>query len=95
MQNFENDPRYQAAKKRVKKLKGFYIHASVFFLVNLFVISQNVREGASFNDMDNIWSAIFWGIGLLAHGLSVFGPNFIFGKDWEERKTHELMDKYK
>lgn len=95
MQNFENDPRYNAAKRRVKKLKGFYIHATVYFLVNLFILAENVQEGASINDIDNYWTAIFWGIGLLAHGLSVFLPNFILGRDWEERKTRELMEKYR
>ena len=37
----------------------------------------------------------FWGIGLVAHGLSVFVPQFVLGKDWEERKIRELMEKNK
>jgi hypothetical protein len=45
--------------------------------------------------MDNYWTAIFWGIGLLAHGISVFSPNVFFGKDWEEKIIRELMDKNK
>jgi len=46
-------------------------------------------------DMDNYWTEILWGIGVLAHALSVFVPNFIFGSDWEKKKIRELMDKYK
>lgn len=91
----ENNIRYLEAKKRVKKLKGFYIHALVFVLVNLFIIAKNIQEGQTLSDMDNYWTAIFWGIGLLAHGMSVFGTNIFLGKDWEERKTKELMDKFK
>jgi hypothetical protein len=30
---------------------------------------------------------------LSVHGLSVFGTQKILGKDWEERKIQELMDK--
>jgi hypothetical protein len=38
---------------------------------------------------------IIWGVGLVAHGLSVFLPNFILGKNWEEKKIRELMEKDK
>lgn len=96
MENYDNNnPRYKAAKKRVKEIKGFYIHATVYVLVNMFLLALNVQKGESLADIDNYWTAIFWGVGLLAHGLSVFLPNLILGKDWEERKTRELMDKYK
>ncbi|RZJ51219.1 MAG: 2TM domain-containing protein, partial [Chryseobacterium sp.] len=37
----------------------------------------------------------FWGIGLAAHALSVFLPTFVLGRDWEEKKIKELMDKNK
>ncbi|MBU4538832.1 MAG: 2TM domain-containing protein [Weeksellaceae bacterium] len=93
--NNENDIRYLQAKRRVKRMKGFYIHATVYVLVNLFIIAGNTQEGESILNMDNYWTAIFWGIGLLAHGISVFVPNIFLGKDWEERKIRELMDKYK
>lgn len=93
--NNENDIRYLQAKRRVKRMKGFYIHATVYVLVNLFIIAGNTQEGESLLNMDNYWTAIFWGIGLLAHGISVFVPNLFLGKDWEERKIRELMDKYR
>jgi 2TM domain len=40
-------------------------------------------------------TAFFWGIGLAAHGLSVFMPTMILGKDWEDKKIKELMEKEK
>lgn len=96
MENFnQNNIKYLEAAKRVKRLKGFYIHAVVYFLVNVFIVIQNVKSGASLSNMDNYWTAIFWGVGLLGHGMSVFLPNMIMGKDWEERKIRELMDKNK
>lgn len=96
MQDYDQtDPRYKAAKKRVKEIKGFYTHAAVYVLVNLFLLALNVQQGESVANLDNYWTAILWGVGLLAHGLSVFLPQIIFGRDWEERKTRELMDKYK
>lgn len=96
MENFnQNNIKYLEAAKRVKRLKGFYIHAVVYVLFNLFIVIQNVKSGASLSNMDNYWTAIFWGVGLLGHGMSVFLPNMIMGKDWEERKIRELMDKNK
>lgn len=94
MENFnENNIKYLEAKKRVKKLKGFYIHATVYVLVNLFLIARNVQQGESLLSLDNYWTAIFWGIGLLGHASSIFLPGFVLGKDWEEKKIKELMEK--
>ena len=96
MENFnQNNIKYLEAAKRVKRLKGFYNHAVVYFLGNLFIVIQNVKSGASLSNMDNYWTAIFWGVGLLGHGMRIFLPNMIMGKDWEEKKIRELMDKYK
>lgn len=96
MENYnQNEIKYLEAQKRVKRLKGFYIHAAVYFLVNLFLIANNVQRGVELSSINNYWTAIFWGIGLLGHALSVFLPTFIFGKNWEERKIRELMDKNK
>ncbi len=91
----QNDIKYLEAQKRVKRIKAFYIHAAVYLLVNLFIIAQNVKSGAALSDMDNYWTAIFWGVGLAGHGLSVFLPNIILGKDWEEKKIRELMNRDK
>lgn len=96
MENYNsNEIKYLEAKKRVKRLKGFYIHGTVYILVNLFLIANNVQRGMNFSDINNYWTAIFWGVGLLGHALSVFLPNMIMGKDWEEKKIRELMDKNK
>ena len=96
MENFnQNEIKYLEAQKRVKTLKGFYIHSAVYLLVNLFIIGQSVQRGSSLSDLDNYWTAIFWGVGLLGHAISVFLPNIIMGKDWEEKKIRELMNKNK
>lgn len=93
----ENDIRYKEAEKRVKKIKGFYIHLMVYCFTNLLVIALQFFD----TDDKEQWSwkmlqlPLFWGIGLAAHGLSVFLPPFMLGKSWEEKKIKELMDKEK
>lgn len=93
-----DDIRYQEALKRVKKIRGFYTHAIVYVVINFMILIvniQNIDKGESYFEFHNFATAFFWGIGLAAHGLSVFGPNLILGKDWEERKIKELMEQEK
>lgn len=90
--------RYKEAQKEVKKIKGFYTHAIVYVVVNIFIVYVNISnldEGETYFQWKNFTTAIFWGLGLLAHGLSVFLPTIVLGKDWEERKIREFMENEK
>ena len=90
--NYTQEQRLENARKQVKRMKGFYVHAIVYVLVNLLIIFSNaVLDGKGFADLDNYYTAIFWGFGLLAHGLAVFGGEIIFGRNWEERKIQEIL----
>lgn len=99
MENLNSDQiRYEVAVKRVKKLKGFYTHALVYIVINIIIVINNMQSqesGESFFQFKNFFTAFFWGIGLLAHAMGTFIPYFILGKDWEERKIKELMEKDK
>lgn len=92
------EDKYAEAQRKVKKLKGFYNHLMIYILVNIFIFSLNVNDlkpGESYFKLENFFTAFFWGIGLLFHGLSVFGGNIFFGKSWEDKKIKELMEKEK
>jgi hypothetical protein len=98
-ENFNPDTRYEMAYKRVKRIKGFYVHTVVYVLVNGYlIISSYAHTEHSEKDFFN-WgtfsTALFWGVGLVAHGLSVFGRNIFFSADWEEKKIQEFIDKDK
>jgi len=87
---------YYLAYKRVKRIKGFYTHLIVYVLVNLFLIFNQYFESKNsdiFSQLHTYSTAFFWGIGLVAHGLSVFGSEIFFGYNWEERKIKEYMEK--
>lgn len=94
--NFQEDENLKAAKKRVKDIKGFYIHLIVYLFVNIAIISVNtnfreLRENGF--EISDFFTAFFWGIGLAAHWASVFGPGIFLGEKWEEKKIKEIMDK--
>ncbi|MDG2433986.1 2TM domain-containing protein [Flavobacterium sp.] len=93
------DELYNLAYKRVKRIKGFYVHALVYVLVNAFLIFSNFDRNTNGIEVLTRWetwsTALFWGIGLVAHGMSVFGRDLFFGSDWEQKKIQEFMDKDK
>jgi pilus assembly protein TadC len=94
---FEKEEAYLRAKKKLEKLVGFYWHLAVYIIINIFliiVIGSN-RDDGEFWSFGTFATAFFWGIGLMFHFLGVFGPNFIFGKNWEQKKMKEFMDKEK
>ena len=91
---FIKEEAYLRAKKRLDKVVGFYWHLAIYIIVNIFliiVIGTNTDQGFWF--FGTFATPIFWGIGLLFHFLGVFGPNFLFGKNWEKRKIREFMEK--
>ena len=101
---FINEQNYIRAKKRVKEIRGFYIHLIVYIIINIFIsgviIFGLTQSGDTFSEaitnfgVYSTW--LFWGIGMFFHWLGVFGFKSLgFGKDWEEKKIKEIMDKDK
>jgi len=96
--DYNNEQKFIRARKKVKSIKGFYIHLMVYILVNaVILLSQALSDGGwrIFWHWQSYSTIIFWGIGLAFHAFGVFGMDFILGKDWEERKIKEFMDKDK
>ena len=94
----EEQMQYERALKRVKKIKGFYTHLLVYVVINLMIVIiniQNLKTGESYFKLENFFTAFFWGIGLLSHFLSVFGPDLFLGKNWEERKIKQFLEEEK
>ena len=85
--------KYQKAKKRVKEIKGFYGHLASFILVILFLAFLNFRFSPE--KIWFYWPMLGWGIGLFFHAVAVF--NFIpfFGKEWEQNKIKQIIEKDK
>jgi len=95
--NLENQ-KYIRVQKKVKAIKGFYVHLFVYLGVNAFIILARVISGEGVGlllDWSSYGTLFFWGIGLAFHAFGVFGMDFILGKNWEDRKIKELMDRDK
>lgn len=89
---------FKLAQKRVKKIKDFYVHLLVYLFINIVIFVVTTRDEGlveGMQDLENYFTAFFWGIGLFFHWWNVFGPDIFFGKQWEEKKIKELMEKEK
>ena len=78
---------YDRAAKRVKEIKGFYGNLISYCLVIPFLIFINLQMTPQYTWF--WWPMLGWGIGVASHGFQVFG----IGKNWEEKKIREIMEK--
>lgn len=78
---------YEKAAKRVEELKGFYgnLISYCIFIPFLFLINWKTSP----NYYWAFWPMFGWGIGVIAHGIQVFG----IGRDWEEKQIKKFMQK--
>jgi transcriptional regulator with XRE-family HTH domain len=79
----------QQALKYVRDLKGFYSHALTYVLVlsGLFILNWLTSPGYYWV----MWPLLGWGVGLIAHGISVFEVFNLFGPDWEKRQVEKRL----
>jgi len=85
------DRKYQNALRRVRRVKGFYAHLVSYILVNLLLFLINIMTSPDV--LWFYWPLFGWGIGIVMHGLFVFGFGLWLGQEWEEKKIEEIMDK--
>jgi hypothetical protein len=63
----------------------------VFALVNLLLFALNMTTSRAHVWFP--WPTLGWGIGLVAHGVSVFAFGDWLGSAWEERKVREYLER--
>ena len=86
----DEEESYKRAKKRVGELRGFYEHLIAYVVVNIMLVIINLVTSP--DTLWFYWVTVFWGIGVICHAISVYGK---LGKNWEEKKIKEIMEKEK
>lgn len=86
----KNDETYRRAKERVEEIKGFYIHLAMFFIGMTVIIVVNFLTSPNYFWF--VWPLLGWGIGIVSHGVSIFGFFGLLGKKWEERKIKQIVE---
>ncbi|WP_076417564.1 2TM domain-containing protein [Colwellia sp. UCD-KL20] len=79
----------ECAIKHVKDIKDFYSHLVTYVcvIVGLFLVNMYTNP----NHIWFIWTAIFWGIGIVSHGLSVFEVFNFFSPNWEKKQIEKRL----
>lgn len=92
--DFTQEQKYIQAKKRVEKIKGFYVHLIVTILIIPVLVFINLKFVPHYH-----W---FWfpiigmSLSVFFHWFGVFGFDKLgFGKDWEQRKIQEYLNEKK
>ena len=83
---------YREARKRVEAKKGFFIHLTVYIIVNIMlVLIWAFPGGGGFPWF--VFPLGGWGIGILFHFLEAF----IFSRqtDWERKAIEKEVEKLK
>jgi len=80
------------AEKRVKELKSFYRFLFIWIIISCFLMAMNLATGD--REFWSIFPVMGMGLGVMFKYVRVFGwPGF--GKDWEERKFYEELERIK
>lgn len=90
----ERDPALERAKRRVEEVSAFYYHLMTYVLVGAFLVIVDLQGGANngFLGLDFAhWVIIFWGFGMVGHGISVYFGEYRVQKLYAEEKKRELQ----
>lgn len=91
--DFTEADRYFEAQKRVKEIREFYEHLTVYVICNPIVIVVNLMTSPQY--LWFVWCVLGWGVAIVLHGLKVFNFPPFFNKKWEEKKIREILAKEK
>ena len=79
----------EAAFRHVRKIRGFYGHVFRYVVIigalaifNLIKMPDRIWV---------IWPALGWGLGLMFHGMRVFGTMPFMNADWEKRQVEKYL----
>ena len=96
MEKYKEEDRYFRAKKKVENIKGFYIHAFIYVIINLvllLIIYSAYTNKSEFVNLGTFSTALGWGVGLAIHAFGVFGRDVFFGADWEAKKMKQFISR--
>ncbi len=87
----EADEEYRRARRRVRKVMGFYRHISTFATVILVLLAIDILDGTDAFFVQ--WVALIWGIILALHFLNVFVFDSVLGREAEKRMIERELRK--
>lgn len=90
MMKLSEEGKYRRAEKQVKEEKGFYLNLFCYLVIITFFAILNFLTSPRHWWVQ--WPMLGWGVGIIFHGLGVFGV--LYESDWEEKRIKKYMEKY-
>lgn len=84
---------YLKAQKKMEDIKGFYGNLGSYVVVITGLAILNLTTYPKYWWF--LWPAAGWGVGVAIHGMAVYSFVPFLGKDWEEKKIREIIEKEK
>lgn len=78
-----------AALHHVRKIRGFYRHLAQYVIVISGLTTLNLFTSPKY--FWAVWPAMGWGMGVMFHGMSVFGRLPFMNADWEKRQVEKYL----
>jgi hypothetical protein len=77
----------------VEDIKGFYGNLIAYIVVTIGLAILNLLTSPEY--LWFLYPALGWGFGVVVHGMAVFNAVPFLGRDWEERKIRQIMEREK
>jgi hypothetical protein len=89
-ERIDHDAAVERATKRVKDVRDFWVHLAMYVVVNTGLVIIDLAQGGGLQWAQ--WVIFGWGIGIVAHAVSVFIFEGRSVSHWEERKIAEYTE---
>ena len=88
----EERAKLAAARRHMEAVKGFYIHAAIYLIVNAGLVAINAATSSRWWAH---WPIIGWGFLLAGHWIAVYRPFRLFSETWEQKRVDDYMRRRK
>lgn len=91
----QTDTALESAKKHLKAIRDFMYHLMVFLFVNGLLVILDVRAGTGDQAVLGLdwayWVILFWGVGLVGHGIYAFFGDHTIEAKYEKEQRRQLV----
>lgn len=87
----EMEAAYHKAQKKVEDIKGFYGNFWSYVIISIGLAVVNLVTYPQY--LWFLYPVVGWGIGVLIHWLSVFNVIPFLGREWEDKKIRQIIEK--
>lgn len=88
------DATLERAREHVKRVRDFLYHLMVFVFVNGLLVILDVRAGTEDGAVLGLdwayWLVLFWGLGVVGHGIFVFQGEHAVRRVYARERKKEL-----